>query len=262
MSCWMSLSRMQTTFTGLGTCLPISTARTMKSVSSRRPKPPPRGDCGPSSFGGRPVTLRGHGPREGAAPACRPRCRSRPGERGPCSHRFHRRVREKWHFINGIDASGQPAIALAGVPVLARGDARPLRGFCEVPHDIGGAAVHGRPSSHDHERRCAVFRGPRVIGDYRHGVAARTTCCTPFTASPWCRPRSRLCRRTPGKHDTVATFMPGTFTSMANSRGAVDLLRGSRRFTAVPISLKSFGSLSWTFRGATASRRYRRARRS
>ena len=41
MSCWMSSSRLQTTFTGPSTCCAILTASTVPSTSSRRPKPPP-----------------------------------------------------------------------------------------------------------------------------------------------------------------------------------------------------------------------------
>src|SRR6266571_1099851 len=41
MSCWMSSSRVHTTFTGPATCFAIRTAWMMKSTSSRRPKPPP-----------------------------------------------------------------------------------------------------------------------------------------------------------------------------------------------------------------------------
>ena len=42
MSCWMSSSRLQTTFTGPSTCCATLTARAVPSTSSRRPKPPPK----------------------------------------------------------------------------------------------------------------------------------------------------------------------------------------------------------------------------
>ena len=41
MSCWMSSSRVQTTFTGPSTCCATLTAWATPSTSSRRPKPPP-----------------------------------------------------------------------------------------------------------------------------------------------------------------------------------------------------------------------------
>src|SRR4029453_6847074 len=41
MSCWISSSRVHTTFTGPSTCCAISTARVTPSASSRRPQPPP-----------------------------------------------------------------------------------------------------------------------------------------------------------------------------------------------------------------------------
>src|SRR5437879_13143410 len=44
MSCWISSSRVQTTFTGPSTCMAIWTARVTPSISSRRPKPPPRSE--------------------------------------------------------------------------------------------------------------------------------------------------------------------------------------------------------------------------
>ena len=41
MSCWMSSSRVHTTFTGPSTCFAMRTAATTMSASSLRPNPPP-----------------------------------------------------------------------------------------------------------------------------------------------------------------------------------------------------------------------------
>ena len=53
-----------------------------------------------------------------------------------------------------------------------------------------------------------------------------------------------------GQAATVAIFMLGTLTSMPNSAAPLTLSGLSRRLAGVPISLKSFGFLSWTLRGS------------
>jgi len=61
----MSSSRVHTTFTGAPTAFAVSTASTMKSISPRRPKPPPSKVVLTMTFsGGSPVIL--------AAVACVP----------------------------------------------------------------------------------------------------------------------------------------------------------------------------------------------
>ena len=86
MSCWMSSSRLQTTFTGPSTCCAIRTARSRAVDSRRRPNPPPRRWLwmAPAPAFGSPV-MSATTAWDRPAPGCRPRCRSRPCADGRCS---------------------------------------------------------------------------------------------------------------------------------------------------------------------------------
>ena len=78
----------------------------------------------------------------------------------------------------------------------------------------------------------------------------RTTWSTPLIAFALLSSTLASLPPNTGQAATVATFMPGTLTSMPNCAVPLTLSGASKRFADVPISLKSFGSLSGTSRGS------------
>ena len=76
----------------------------------------------------------------------------------------------------------------------------------------------------------------------------RTTCCTPGIAFAF--ESSTLASLPPNTGDTAteANLIPGSCTSMPNLAVPLTFSGESSRFAGVPMSLKSFGSLSVTFR--------------
>ena len=76
-----------------------------------------------------------------------------------------------------------------------------------------------------------------------------TTWRTPFTASALLSSTLASLPPKTGEMATVAIFMPGSLVSMPNTAVPLTLAGVSSRLAGVPMSLKSFGSLSATFSG-------------
>ena len=93
------------------------------------------------------------------------------------------------------------------------------------------------------------FAAPIWSATTATALSRRTTWRTPLTA--FALPSSRRASLPPntGQAATVAILMPGILTSMPNSALPFTLSGLSRRLAGVPISVKSFGSLSATLSG-------------
>jgi hypothetical protein len=86
-------------------------------------------------------------------------------------HRFHRRVRQKGHLIDGLDLCRGASHCLRGVAVLTRDDARLLRGGVQQPDDLGAGERGVRALVPvDVERRKSLLGRPHVVANDRHGV--------------------------------------------------------------------------------------------
>jgi hypothetical protein len=124
--------------------------------------------------------------------------------------------------------------------------------------DRSAAARNSRTMS-SVERRAFGPSSQRTSSAARPRVAVQVSSATTATASSsrttWRTPAIALARlsstlasRPPntGQAATAATFMPGSRTSQPNGAEPSTLAGVSSRFAGVPISVKSFGSLSVT----------------
>ena len=246
MSCWMSSSRVQITWTGPRTCCAICTARTVPSYSRRRPNPPPSrwlwmrtcSRFSPVSF------MTAACVRPGI---CVPTQMSQPsvGQVHRAVHRLHRRVREKRLLVDGVDpARGARDVAARH----RRRGVRPRRAF---------------PRRTRAGRRCRPWRasrsGPRPTAvTRRRGLAWPRTCSwrRPPPRHRAGRPGSRRARPSPSPRRpkpafrrrsaiaaSTANFIPGSRVSMPNFALPLTLPALSRRRCGVPTSLNSRGLL-------------------
>ena len=217
MSCWMSSSRVHTTFTGPSTCWAMRTALAAMSGSSRRPKPPPsRWLCTVTLSSGSPTTFAAVACTR--ASTCVPIQTSQPSGRHVhrAVHRLHRRVRQERQLVVGLEP-----IALRQAPCRRRRPfSRPRRPCAlaarrssQISRELTVRVRAFVPG--DVERVEALLRGPHVIADHRDEIVEHDD--LPHAGdrlAPRCRRHARPCRRRPGSAASVANFMPGSIASM------------------------------------------------
>ena len=164
--------------------------------------------------------------------------------------RLHRRVRQKWKLVDGIEAlcgaRNRPVDVAAGFGLDAGGIGRIRKRL----HDASRRDIAVRTVIPARRR----LRTPRMAAHMWSPITAKalssvTTSRTPGTARaaassmPSSRPPAT------GLAATVPNFMPGTCTSMPNCIVPFTLAGVSSRFALVPISVKCAGSFSCTVRG-------------
>ena len=167
-------------------------------------------------------------------------------------HRLHRGVREERRLVHRFDLLAAPASAARGVALASARRTPGSRDAASSPcDDVGGAQLAVRPVvPADGERRQPLLRRPHVVGrPPRPRRRAARPGARPGSPSPCCRRGWQPCRRPPGSRQRVAIFIPGSRTSMPNFAVPFTLLGVSSRLAGVPISVKSFGSLSATSAG-------------
>src|SRR5439155_373266 len=158
-----------------------------------------------------------------------------------------------------IQAGGDAIIVIRPVHVV-------LNVFFPAPHHLHragdllgdlhgpGNEVHLEPPAEPAAQEMSRAARPCFAAHVASATTAtassrRTTCCTPGTAFAWVSSTLASLPPNTGQPATAANFMPGSRTSMPNCAVPSTLSGVSSRFTDVPISLKSFGSLSVTSRG-------------
>ena len=254
MSCWMSSSRLQTTFTGPSTCCAISTAQNgavdfepaaeaaaEKVVVDLDRILRQAGDLGDRGLG--------QGRRLGADPDVAAVLADMNG----AVHRLHRRMRQERQLIDGVDRCAAPASAFVRVAVVARDLAGLLRRLVELANDVG-AAEH----SHADLRPIgsAAAASPFLAAPIWSATTATASSMLHHLAHARDRTRRRFVDVTAtlppntGEIAIAAISIPGSLTSMPNCARAVDLERHVQALADLPSSVKSFGSLSVTLSGA------------
>src|SRR4030081_1382839 len=116
MSCWISSSRVQTTFTGPSTCMAIWTARGTPSISSRRPPPPRVGSRHDLAADPDFAAVLAHMRR--------------------AVHRLHGCMREERNLVGRLDLGHRARHRAVGIADVLRNCARAERRLFELIHDL------------------------------------------------------------------------------------------------------------------------------
>src|SRR5262245_11115330 len=142
--------------------------------------------------------------------------------------RLHSGVSEERHLVNCLDLLSGARHGLAGIALLVRDNARQRMSSAARPF----LAAH-------------VWSATAATASSR-----RTTLCMPLIVFALLSSTLASLPPNTGQAATKANFIPGTLTSMPNFAVPLTLSGASRRLADVPISLKSFGSLSGMLRGS------------
>ena len=214
MSCWISSSRVQTTFTGPSTCLPMRTAaapcRLRAGARSRRRA----GGCARRPSRAEGPRLSRHMLARGDDLGSGPHFTAVGGDMNRAVQRLHGRVRQKRHLVFDVDplalrqALGYVADRFCYDAVFRAGGAQIVPNVARVDFRVR-AFVPG-----DGERIESFFGGPHVIADDRYQVVEHNDLLYAGNLlGGGVVDRATLPPNT-GHCASVANFMPGSIASM------------------------------------------------
>ena len=172
MSCWISSSRVHTTFTGPSTCLAISTARMTPSVS----EPPAEAAADQMIVDDDLVQRQARGLRRRRLGA-RHRLAADPdlaavlADMNRAVHRLHRGVREERNLVDRLDLGDGARHGLVDIADVLRHRARLERRLFELADDRVGVELGVRAVvPFDLQGREPLLRRPHMVGHDRDGV--------------------------------------------------------------------------------------------
>ena len=172
MSCWMSSSRLQTTFTGPSTCCAILTA----SSGAVDLEPPAEAAAeqvvvDPDRVLRQPGDLGDHGLGQGRRLGADPDVAAVLADMDGAVHRLHRRMGEERQLIDRVDPLRRAGERLLGVALVARHRAGLLRRLLELADDVGAVDRRVRAVVPlDGGRLEPLLGRPHMVGDHGDGI--------------------------------------------------------------------------------------------